>query len=209
MSATPDPRSTSFFAMPIVVSAWARSSSSPSSVAVANAASARRRPSAVSPAISRIRPAKARTRAAAAETESPARASARARCSRTRSCSTPLPEDAREERLRLGCALRVADRQQCVSCDLERFLPSRLVVGPVERDGQLEQEVGPLGVVRPERERVLVLRRRDREAVERRTRDRRPRGGRSRVRSTISSSSPPDARTSSSAELQWYASISA
>ena len=42
---------------------------------------------------------------------------------------TPVPEDAREERLRLGCALRVADRQQCVSRGLERILLARRVVG--------------------------------------------------------------------------------
>ena len=79
---------------------------------------------------------------------------------------TPLPEDAREERLRLGCALRVADRQQCVSCGLECILLARRVVGPVERDGKPKQKVGALGVIRPERERVVVLRRRDRVAVE-------------------------------------------
>ncbi len=37
----------------------------------------------------------------------------------------------------------------------------------MERNGQLEQEVGTLGVVGPERERVVVLRRCDGEAVER------------------------------------------
>ena len=88
---------------------------------------------------------------------------------------TPLPEDLREERLRLGCALRVAHRQQCVSRGLECILLARRVVGPVERDGKPKQKVGALGVIRPERERVVVLRRRDRVAVEARTLGRRPR----------------------------------
>ena len=79
---------------------------------------------------------------------------------------TPVPEDAREERFRLGCALRVADRQQCVSSGLECTLLARCVVGPVERDGKPKQKVGALGVIRPERERVVVLGRRDRVAVE-------------------------------------------
>ena len=51
---------------------------------------------------------------------------------------TPLPEDAREERLRLGRALGVADRQQRVSGGFERILLPRLVVGPVKRDGTAE-----------------------------------------------------------------------
>ncbi len=37
----------------------------------------------------------------------------------------------------------------------------------MERDGQLEQQFGPLGVVRPERERILVLRHGNGVAVER------------------------------------------
>ena len=78
----------------------------------------------------------------------------------------PLPEDLREERLGLGCALRVAHRQQCVSCGLECILLARRVVGPVERDGKPKQKVGALVVIRPERERVVVLGRRDRVAVE-------------------------------------------
>ena len=78
-----------------------------------------------------------------------------------------IPEDAREERLRLGCALPVTDRQQCVARGLERLLLAGLVIRAVERDGSLEQDFGSLGVVRPERERVLVLRSGDDVAVER------------------------------------------
>ncbi len=166
MSATPDPMSTSFFAMPIVVSAWARSSSSPSSVAIANAASARRRPSSVSPAISRTRPENARTRAAAAETESPARASARARCSGTRSCS-PRSQNTRARNDSASDARSVSPTASNASRAVSSASCCRaIVVGPVQRNGQLEQQVGPLGVVRPERERILVLRCGDREAVE-------------------------------------------
>jgi len=79
---------------------------------------------------------------------------------------TPLPGNLREERLRLGCAVHVAHSQQCVSSDLKSTLLARFVIGAVERDGKPKQKVGALGVIRPERECVVVLGRRDRVAVE-------------------------------------------
>ena len=195
--------------MPIVVSACARSSSSPSSVAIANAASARRRPSSVSPAISRMRAEKARTRGRRGRDRVAGEILRAREMLEDGVVLTSLPEDAREERLRLGCALRVADRQQRVSRGLERLLLPCDVVGP---DGARRQ-AGTAG--RAARRlcgqsasassycaaaTAKLLRANARSPAARRA---------SRVRSTSSSSSLPDARTSSSAERQWYASISA
>ena len=79
---------------------------------------------------------------------------------------TTIPRNTCEKGFGFGGAGRVADSEECVAGGFERLLLPRVVVGPVECNGQLEQEGGALGVIGPECERILVLRRCDGKAVE-------------------------------------------
>ena len=212
MSSIPDASPTAFFAMPTDVSACAPGSSSPSSWAIARADSARRRPSSRSSAITRVRAAAAATRAAGAAEVLPAIPPARGGRS-----SLPIPGHLREIRLRLGRTVRLPSTARLARP------PEPPVADPRRRpsgcSGLAEHELGALRVVfRPERERVLVLRRGYRDAVQtegavagvaqraacvRRSRRRRyPKHGRARVRSSsgrrASPRGPPAGRGSRS-----------
>ena len=167
MSAMPDPRSTSFFAMPIVVSACARSSSSPSSRRHRERGLGEASPFVASRPRSlgcgprrrgRVppRPRPSRRREPPRARDAPGRGRARPRSQKTRARNDSA-SDARSVSPTASNASRAASSASCWR--------ARRRTGGARRQAR-NRRSRALGVVRPERERVLVLRRCDRVAVE-------------------------------------------
>ena len=113
-----------------------------------------------------MRPANDRTRAAAARARASCELLGPREVLADDRVVPAIPEGAREERLHLGGAVGVARGQQRISCLGEHVELAFPVVCPVHCAGPAEQEVGPLVVVGPQLERLLVLRGGDGEAVQ-------------------------------------------
>ena len=166
MSATPERSPASFLVMPIVVSAWARSSSSPSSSAIASADSASRPASSGSSAMKRMRAETARTRAADGRARALAERLGAIQADTGGLSVSAGPRDLREERLGLRGTIGVPGLKQGVARFLERGFAPLLVVRVVERACSAEQQLGTLAVRRPKLQCLVVLGGGDREAVE-------------------------------------------
>ena len=193
--------------MPTVANACARSSSRPSSSAIAGLDRRARGYFQLGVDLADTRR-EGEHAGGPGETESPTSSAARSRCSSTSCAVASIPVDARQESLRLGGA---------VACHLRRATrraPSRAPPpGARHRPRGARVRSGREGLAarRPPARARALPRSSDAAAGKLLSANARSPASRSarRVRSVRTSSSPPDARTSSSAELQWYASISA
>jgi hypothetical protein len=101
------------------------------------------------------------------ETESPASCSARNEVLARAVALAAIPEHPGEDGLGLGRAIRVTGGEQGIASAREGVLLTLLVVRPVQGVRMPEEQPRPLGVIGPESKRILVLRSRDREVVQR------------------------------------------